>query len=179
MTRKNVKNYKPERKSITRPIGEMVPVLTRRALGRYGFGQVNLITDWHRVVGARLAEFCQPLKILFPKGQRVGGCLHIRVVGAMALELQHMEPLLIERINTYFGYGAVASIRLKQVGAMQAIRDKAAKAPRKSAPKVTLEPSQKKQVEEQVSHVENEEMRDILRRLGESVKRRNIATKSP
>jgi len=171
------RNFKPKRKCITRPVGEMVPGLTKRALGRYGFGQSALITDWHRVVGERLAKFCHPLKIYFQRGQRVGGVLYIRVVGPMALELQHMEPLLIDRINTYFGYGAVASIRLKQVSALEAIRKNGGKPPENKEARVKLNGGQKKEIEEQVSHVENDEMRQILQRLGESVKRRNLATK--
>ncbi|MTI08876.1 DUF721 domain-containing protein [Rhodospirillaceae bacterium RKSG073] len=170
--------YKPKRKAVTRPVGEMIPGLTKRALGKYGFGQVSLITDWHRVVGERLAQFSQPLKLQFQRGQRMGGVLHIRVTGAMALELQHMEPLLIDRINTYFGYGAVASIRLKQVGSLQAIRKKTPDTARKREKSLKLDDDQKKAIEDQVSHVENPEMRELLQRLGESVARRNLATKS-
>lgn len=172
------KKFQAKRKCITRPVGEMIPGLTKRALGKYGFGQTALITDWPRVVGERLATFSRPLKITFPRGQRIGGLLHIQVVGAMALELQHMEEILIDRINTYFGYGAVASIRLKQTTALGAIRKKELDPIKKKEKSIQLNNVQKKAIEDQVSHVENEEMREILKRLGESVARRNLATKS-
>lgn len=172
--KKTYKKYEPKRKAITRPIGDMVPGLTKRALGRYGFGQTSLITEWHRIVGERLADFCQPMRILFPRGQRVGGVLHIRVIGAMALELQHMEPLLVDRINTYFGYGAVASVRLKQSGALKAIRKNQEKPMEK---KVKLDQAQKEGISHGLEAIEDEKMREILQRLGESVARRNLATK--
>ena len=38
----------------------------------------------------------------------------MHVAGSAALELQHSEPQLLERINGYFGYPAVARLRLIQ-----------------------------------------------------------------
>ncbi len=175
--KKPYKRFEPRRKAVTRPIGEMVPGLTKYALGRYGFGQTALITDWHRIVGERLAKFCQPMKIIFPRGQRVGGVLHIKVVGPMALELQHMEPILIDRINTYFGYGAVTSIRLKQSSSLGAIRKNQQKEAEVRKKKVPLDLKQVEEISRGLENVENEEMRQILQRLGESVARRNLDTK--
>ena len=51
----------------------------------------------------------------FPAGSRTQGTLHLRVAsGAFALQLQHLEPLVIERINGHFGYAAVARLALAQ-----------------------------------------------------------------
>jgi hypothetical protein len=40
--------------------------------------------------------------------------LILRVAGARALEVEHMRPRLIERINATFGYRAVSDIRVLQ-----------------------------------------------------------------
>ena len=41
--------------------------------------------------------------------------MHLRVAsGGLAMELQHFEPVLVERINAYFGYPAVARVKLIQ-----------------------------------------------------------------
>ena len=79
---------------------------------RRGLAEVGVLTDWPSIVGADLAARCQPVK-LTGSGER-GGTLHVHVAGAAALELQHSEPQLLERINGYFGYRAVARLRLIQ-----------------------------------------------------------------
>ncbi|MEL6289347.1 MAG: DciA family protein, partial [Pseudomonadota bacterium] len=44
----------------------------------------------------------------------VAGTLVLRVDGPLALELQHRSAQLIERINRYFGYRAIAALRILQ-----------------------------------------------------------------
>ena len=53
----------------------------------------------------------------------------LRCLGAMALELQHQTPMLLERINSYFGYRAVAQLRLVQGSLRRHPQRKTAKLP--------------------------------------------------
>jgi hypothetical protein len=46
--------------------------------------------------------------------RRAGATLVLRVEGPRSLEVQHIAPQLLERINTYFGYSAVAELRIIQ-----------------------------------------------------------------
>src|SRR5918996_2842921 len=80
---------------------------------RRGLAEARVLTDWPSIVGAGLAARCQPVK-LTGGGHGHGGILHVHVAGIAALELQHSEPQLIERINSYFGHPAVARLRLIQ-----------------------------------------------------------------
>jgi len=41
------------------------------------------------------------------------------VLGVRALEAQHREPAIIERVNAHYGYRAIARIRLSQLGALE------------------------------------------------------------
>ena len=91
-----------------------LPKVTRRTLGRHGLAEGGLVTDWAAVVGATIAERSLPLRLSFTGGERREGTLHVRVSGALALELQHLEPQVLERINGYFGYRAVARLRIHQ-----------------------------------------------------------------
>lgn len=162
-----------ERRCQTRQIGTMIPKLTRRALGRHGFDHVSVITDWDTIVGKDLAACSQPVRLSFPKGQRLGGTLHIRVTGPLAVQLQHMTPVLIERINTHFGYGAVADIRLHQAPIRK-------KTDQKAQMRRNLPPPPKEALaalDGELSNVEDEEIRAVLRRLGESVLRQKNDTK--
>ena len=75
-----------------------------------------------------------------PRGWRAapggrGGTLHVRVgSGALALELQHLEPVVIERINTYFGYRAVERLKLVH-GPLPAPRGRAPRRRRRRRPR--------------------------------------------
>jgi hypothetical protein len=91
-----------------------LPKVTRRTLGRRGLAEGSLVTDWVSVVGPMIAERSLPLRLQFSGGERSDGTLHVRVSGALALELQHLEPQVLERINGYFGYRAVGRLRIHQ-----------------------------------------------------------------
>ena len=108
---------KPEDRgnSSPRAIAELVARLTRRPLGRRGFSEAALVAEWPAIVGPLKGNATLPLKISFPPGERTGGTLHVRVAtGGLATELQHQEPLIVERINGYFGYGAVSRLKISQ-----------------------------------------------------------------
>ena len=83
------------------------------AARRRGLAEAKLLTDWPTVVGPLLAARCHPIR-LSPRSDSPGGVLVLHVAGAAALELQHSEPQILERINGYFGYGAVGRLRLIQ-----------------------------------------------------------------
>ncbi len=93
-------------------LGQRLGRVAGSALRRRGFAEASIITDWATIVGRALAENSQPSRIVFPRGTRSGGTLHLRVSGAFAPEVQHLAPQIIERINGHFGYGAVARIEL-------------------------------------------------------------------
>jgi hypothetical protein len=97
-----------------RPVSALVAPLTRRALGKHGFSSASLVSDWTTIVGGELAAGCQPEKLAFPPGRRDRGTLHLRVSGGAALEIQHVAPQIIERINGHLGYHAVERLRMTQ-----------------------------------------------------------------
>ncbi len=89
--------------------------LTRPAIGRRGFAEAGVITEWPAIVGPALAAQTCPLKITRAGGESPSGTLHLRVAsGAMAMQLQHLEPLVIERVNGYFGYRAIDRLAITQ-----------------------------------------------------------------
>jgi hypothetical protein len=68
----------------------------------------RLKAAWGEIVGGELAA------IAWPEALGRDGALRLRVVPSRALELQHRAPLVIERINDYFGRAAVARLVLRQ-----------------------------------------------------------------
>jgi hypothetical protein len=97
-----------------RALGAAVPALTRRALGRRGFAEGGLALDWAAIVGEEVAANTLPVKVAYPRGERSGGTLHLKVASGYALVITHCEPQLLERVNAYLGYGAIARLKLTQ-----------------------------------------------------------------
>ncbi len=112
-----------------RAVGSFLPALTTKAFQKYGFSTVSLLTDWPAIVGGEVAKCTSPERLKWrrrgqqPAGDeddpsgRTGATLVLRVDGAMALEVQYQARQIIERINAYFGYAAVAELRLIQAPA--------------------------------------------------------------
>jgi len=104
-----------ERTGGFRALAETVAGLTRPMLGKRGFASGAIISGWKAIVGERLAAHVVPERITYPRGRHDGGTLQLRLAtGALATELQHLEPRIIERINTAFGFAAVARLKLER-----------------------------------------------------------------
>jgi hypothetical protein len=105
-------------------VGSFLPRLTRNAFAKYGFSAATLITDWAAIIGNNIAAYTVPERLKWPRevelGElagnkgRPGATLTVRVDAARALEVQYQGHQIIERINAYFGYRAVAELRLIQ-----------------------------------------------------------------
>jgi len=104
----------------TPPIGARVPAITRDIFRKRGFSQSHILAHWPAIVGEALAEYCSPEKLAFPRTPNEGrgplssATLTVRVDGPIALEIRHLEPQIVERINGYYGYTAVARLKLVQ-----------------------------------------------------------------
>jgi hypothetical protein len=97
-----------------RPVAELVPQIGRAAFRRFGFVQSSVVTRWPEIVGERHAQVCMPEAIRFPPGEKSGGILQLVVLPAHAPLIQHVIPEIIERVNRFFGYKAVAKAKMRQ-----------------------------------------------------------------
>lgn len=106
----------PERKrgGAARAVADMLPDVGRAAFRRFGFVQSSVVTRWPEIVGDRYAGVSSPESIRFPHGTRQDGVLTLTVEGAHAVMMQHVAPAIIERVNRFFGYPAVAKIAIRQ-----------------------------------------------------------------
>ncbi|WP_223291525.1 DUF721 domain-containing protein [Defluviicoccus vanus] len=96
-----------------RSLSETVAQVTHPLIGDRRVPLADLRVAWCEIVGRRLAELCQPHRLVMPPRQRTNGTLHLQVAsGAVAIELQHQAPLLMQRINSCLGYAAVARLKL-------------------------------------------------------------------
>ena len=80
----------------------------------------------------------------------------------MAIELQHLEPLLVERINGYFGFKAIERLKVTQ-GPINKSEAKPDPRPRE------LEPEEETNLADSLMEVDDPELRQALTGLGRSV----------
>ena len=76
--------------------------------------QGAIVSRWAEIVGPRYAEVSAPESLRFPHGERAQGNLTLVVRGAHAAMMQHITPEIIERVNRFFGYAAVARVTIRQ-----------------------------------------------------------------
>jgi hypothetical protein len=95
-------------------MADMLPAIGGAAFRRFGFVQSSIISRWPEIVGARYAKASAPESLRFPQGKRSDGVLSIVVTSASAPMMQHVVPTIIERVNRFFGYPAVARVTMRQ-----------------------------------------------------------------
>lgn len=155
-------------------VGGLLPRIVKTVFERHGFPVAAILADWPGIAGPDFASFTAPERLVWPRRPRPvlaedgplkrdaghrpsGATLVLRVDGPRALEVQHAAAQLIERINVYFGYAAVAQLRIIQ-GPVRAPAAPPAEAP---APVRPLDP--------RLDAIEDEPLRDALTRLAARV----------
>lgn len=154
---------KPKYKK-TRPLADLVGDCLNQAFARQGFAAVEIVTHWEDIAGPELANRSEPMRLVWPRRDDPDseGTLTIRVEGAYALDLQYQAPILIERVNRYFGWRCVGRIAIRQ-GPVT---------PRAKRVSLPLEPSPDSvaKVEKGLGEFEDERLKSALARLGALVK---------
>ena len=102
------------RQGRSRSAGELIGAAGGTAFKRFGFVQGAVVSRWSEIVGERYARVSSPESIRFPSGSRKNGTLTLLVEGAHAPLMQHLGPMVIERVNRFFGYEAVAKLVFRQ-----------------------------------------------------------------
>lgn len=161
-----------------KPLAELVDRCIEPALAAQGFAASDVILAWPEIVGERLAHHTEPMRIIWPK--RTAGrtasttekrrqdtptlqasTLVVRVTSAFALELQHMAPVIIERVNTHFGWRCIGQLALRQAPIRRRVTQ-----PR---PERQLDAEQEQLVAEAVRDIADAPLREALLRLGRSI----------
>ena len=150
------KRRKDKRRNMPLRAGALLPAAAAKLYRKQGFAQAEVLTEWPRVVGERLADTTIPEKLTRD------GTLTVKVSPAFALELQHLEPQVLERIATYFGHRAVKRLRLVQ-GHIPARPVPRIRKPRE------LTKTEAAALEQRLAPVEDQDMKQALDRLGRAI----------
>ena len=100
-----------------RPLSDLLPSLTSPAFGKKSALFGKLLAQWPHIVGPDVARIAMPTELKFKrqtdKSKAAQAVLYLAVEGSgTALELSYQKPLLLERINIFFGYKAVVDIEI-------------------------------------------------------------------
>jgi hypothetical protein len=149
-----------------KPIADLVSGALQSAFARQGFAAVDIVNHWDDIVGTELAGRTEPVRLVWPRRDdpESTGTLTIRVEGAYAIELQHLAPVVIERVNRYFGWRCVGRIAIRQGPVVR----------RAKPAEISIEPDAEAvaAIEHDLGPFEDKELKSALARLGAFVRSR-------
>jgi hypothetical protein len=151
-----------------RPLAEYVLREIDPLVAKQGFGEASLLMQWREIVGARVADICAPERLQWPARARKPtpdkpqepATLILRVEPGFGLDIQHMAPAIIDRVNAHLGWRCVARVTLRQ----QALAPRAERKRPRPAP---ADPAAHAKAEAATEGVGEEALRAALVRLGE------------
>jgi hypothetical protein len=97
----------PPRNYALRGIAALLAPVVRPAFRRRAPAAAHLLSDWDSLSGPELSALASPVKF-------AGGTLTLACAGPAALELQHVAPQIIARLNQAIGQTMVERLRFVQ-----------------------------------------------------------------
>lgn len=113
---------RPRIRPRTFALADLVGKAMDPVLAKQGFGAADIVLHWEEIVGERLGRVCEPIKLQWPARTAKSppdkppepASLLVRVEGGFAIELQHLAPLVVERVNAHLGWRCVGRLLLRQ-----------------------------------------------------------------
>ena len=155
------KNHNDRRYGLT-PVRKLLPFLTSKALRRKGFFESAIVHNWLSIVGNDVGAWCIPEKVTFARNKQSNATLHLAVFRARALEIQHLEPVLLQRINAVFGYDAVSRLSIRQT--LEPLLDED-----NMISEQELNLDECEWISRQLKELEDSELKQALRALGKAI----------
>ena len=149
------------------PLADLIGDALTPSARKRGFASAAILTHWDSIVDAETALTALPERLIWPRrragDEEAGGgaTLVVATNGASAMVLQHTAPLLIDRLNTFFGWRAVE--RLKIVQRPIPVRE----APPPPPPPLSAE--DEAALAERLAALEDSPLKVALERLGRAV----------
>jgi hypothetical protein len=139
----------------SRAVRKIVKPLSRK----FGAGVNAISENWQEIAGPRFAKFSRPVKIT---GGRDGRTLYIQAPGAAAALIMASSGQIIDRLNTFLGYGHISRIKVIQGPANPNAKSSL---PANSAPR-GLTPSEDRSLHSALSSVKDPALKEALEKLG-------------
>lgn len=157
-------------RSFPRPLSDFTAATLSDAFKAQGFASSEIIARWADIAGADIAPYCEPIKINWPRAQKTPteappepATLVLRVEGPMALEIQHMSAVILDRVNRFFGWQAIGRLTLRQAPLRRPAKRKSSSPP---------DPAITARLAAEMPEVENDDLKGALAKLGAAIKRK-------
>jgi hypothetical protein len=147
-----------------RAAGEQAAKILSPALRKRGFAHVEVLQRWPEIAGTALAANTRPERLWWPRSEEEGdgAVLHLLVASGWAVEVQHLEPMIIERVNRFFGWRAVTRLKLRQG---QVVAPRSSRVPKQRP----LTADEKAELDRSIAGVSDPVLKARLERLGSAI----------
>ncbi len=157
---------------VPKKIGETLTNVNRKYSSKFGKNEFLILSKWSLIVGKFFADHSEPDKI-----SRVTegfneldepifkNFLHVRVSPAAAVEFQHYKDVIIDKINSFFGYKAIADLRLQQNFKSKMKISNIEKS------EVNITEKERQIIKNEIEAINDEELQNSIVNLGASINR--------
>mgnify|MGYP001162370913 FL=1 len=137
-----------------RPFGKTLPRSVRGILKKNGYNYSEIVSKWSILVGKDISEFSYPKSIKIAKNEG-NGVLVVSVKRGNELMVEYSKEEIIKKINSYFGYSLIKSVKLVTYNNKQENKNKKNHIPREFS----------KNFEKKIYEKKNENIKNSLMKL--------------
>ncbi len=152
--------------SAPKQLSQLVGRCLADAFKRQGFASSELVIHWEEIVGAEIAAHAEPIRMQWTRAadpdESPPATLVLRVEGPAAIEIQHQSAVIVERVNRYFGWQALAGIALRQAPLARR---------RAKRPRPVIDQKLAGAISSRMTGIADDGLRAALGRLGAAIKR--------
>lgn len=151
----------------------------REASSQRGFAVSRLLTHWHEIAGPDIAAISRPAQVTYGRGG-LGATLTLLTTGANAPLIEMQKEALRERVNSCYGYRAIARIQITQTAPTGFAEGRASFAPAPSATRAPERPDPvlAARAHEAVAPIGDEGLRAALEELGRRILTKDSTTRT-
>ena len=97
-----------------RPFAKSLPKGLKKLFKKGSYNFSNIVDNWGKMVGKDLSNACYPSTVKMGKEMN-NGTLILNVVHGNELTVEYNKQVIIDKINSFFGFKCIAEIKLKVV----------------------------------------------------------------
>ena len=135
-----------------RPFSRSIPQGLKKLLKKGSYNFSNIIDNWTKMVGKDISNACYPNTIKMSKEMN-NGTLILNVVHGNELTVEYGKQEIIDKINSFFGFKCIKEVKLR------VLREK------KISEQKILTGKTKKNYNNKLNNVNNEDLRNSLNKL--------------
>lgn len=146
-------------------LGSIFMPIIKGAVSAEDLVGTEIVLNWKDMVGTEIQKFCLPVKTKYDPHKSIRTLYVETPVGGFALEIQHKEHYLLDKINAYFGYTAVHKLNVSQNVNMKPLQIPETKKIKEES----LSDEEKKSLSDAVNEIKDENLREILLKVGKNI----------